>query len=164
MLEIEELKSVIEILKRLLKERGISYREVGVRLGLSESGVKKVFASEDVSYVRLAQIADILGLKILDLLAEIQETTFENVRFTVQQQEQFLKDPQLFAVFYKLVIERLSVTQMSQQLMLNEIKTFSYLRRLDELQLIELYEGSKIKLPPLRMVRNFGDGPFLSKI
>ena len=164
MTESHELKNLMKALKRLLKEKGISYRELGRHLGITESGVKKIFASQDASFQRLAQIAHVLGLKIFDILEDIQQSTFENVQFSPEQQEQFLKDPLLFPLFCKLVIERTSAEDARTELGLSEQKFFSCLRRLDELNLIQLFAENKIKIPPVKMVRDFGDGPFMRQL
>ncbi|MEK6579153.1 MAG: hypothetical protein AABZ55_07990, partial [Bdellovibrionota bacterium] len=41
---------------------------------------------------------------------------------------------------------------------------FHYLRKLDELGLIRLNPGGGVRLPRLRNVRTFGDGPLIRKI
>lgn len=159
-----EYKAIMSILKRLLKERGISYKDLGKSLGLSESGVKKIFGSEDSSFGRLSEIAAVLGLKIFDLLEEAQTAHLEKLSFTEAQQNAFLKDYVLFSVFYKVTFERLSPEEAQKALGLTEAKIFRYLKRLDEIGLVDLLPGNKIRPPALRAVRNFGDGPFLRKL
>lgn len=159
-----EFKSLMIVFKRLLRERKISYAELGKKLGISESGVKKVFVSEDGSYTRLSQIANILGVKILDILEEIEQTSLVNAQFSKEQQAFFLKEPQSFSLYYKLVIERLPVDVAKKNLGLSDRLLFRYLKQLDELNLINLMPENKIKIPPIKMIRNFGSGPFLSKL
>lgn len=159
-----EFKSLMIVFKRLLRERKISYAELAKKLGISESGVKKTFASEDGSYARLSQIANILGVKILDILEEIEQTSLVNVQLSKEQQAYFLKDPQLFSLYYKLVIERFPVDVAKRNLGFSDRLLFRYLKQLDELNLINLMPENKIKIPPIKMIRNFGSGPFLSKL
>lgn len=159
-----EFNFLLTALKRILKERGISYRVLGQKIGISESGVKNIFLSKDASYVRLTQIADVLNCKILDILEDIQHSKFENLYLSTEQQNLFLKDHLLFSVYFKLVLERASVEEVKAELELSENTLFKYLKKLDELKLLKLFPKNVVKLPPLKTVRNFGSGPFLSKL
>ena len=44
----------------------MSYQELAIRIRMSESGVKKIFAGEDVSLSRLSQICDALDVNLVD--------------------------------------------------------------------------------------------------
>ena len=43
-------------LKQALAEQDLTYGQLGRRIGMSESGVKKLFSAHDISLERLAQI------------------------------------------------------------------------------------------------------------
>ncbi len=160
----QDFKAITGVMKNILRERKITYRKLGAQIGLTESGIKKIFAAEDGSYKRLTQIANILGVNLLEVLGEIQQASLENVRFTQSQQNHFLKDPLLFSLYFKLVIERISAEEAKHELEFNDHNFFKYLKMLDDLNLIQLLAQNKIKIPNLKMVKSFGDGPFLSKL
>jgi predicted transcriptional regulator len=162
--ELVEFKALIKILKRILRERGMSYAELANLLSLSESGVKKIFASRDCSFTRLSQISRVLGFQISDILAELSQEKTRGTQFSPAQQEYFLKNPDVFKFFVKLVIERETVAEIKEKFHLSDERTFQLLKKLDDLKLIQLMPGGRPKLPPLFLVKNFGSGPLLEKV
>jgi transcriptional regulator with XRE-family HTH domain len=160
----EEFKSVIKSLKTVLKQRGLSYKDLANRMGMSESGVKKIFIGSDCSFSRLVEITKIIGIKMSDVLQEVEREELRPTRFSSAQQETLIKFPELFDFYVKLVIERNHVKEIQKESALTEAQLFKFLKRLDELELIRLLPEGKIKLPTISMVSNFGDGPLLEKI
>ena len=41
---MRDSERIVEVLKQVLKERGLTYRELGARIGLSEPTVKRMFS------------------------------------------------------------------------------------------------------------------------
>lgn len=158
-----EFKSLMTLIKALLRERGLSYRDLAKTLALSESGVKKIFSGVDCSYQRLASIAKVLGVKISDLLQEVEHQELKSVRFTAHQQAILLKNREAFYFYVKLVIERMSVEEIQLESRLSATQVFKYLKILDELDLIVLLPENKVKIPDISFVRDFGPGPLLEK-
>lgn len=159
----EEFKALLGVLKGLLKDRGITYRDLAKKLNLSESGVKKILSSDDCSFQRLVDIANVLGVKISDLLYEVEHQEMKSVQFTPKQQQVFLKDKDLFNFFIKLVIERMPVEDIQAESKLTKAQTFKYLKSLDDLSLIRLLPENKIKVPDISLISDFGTGPLLNK-
>ena len=58
---------LIEVVRKSLRERGLTYALVAKGLGLSESSVKRVFSQENLSLDRLDQICALMDLEIADL-------------------------------------------------------------------------------------------------
>ncbi|WP_413287704.1 helix-turn-helix domain-containing protein [Bdellovibrio sp. HCB337] len=159
----EEFKILIQRLKHLLRERGISYKELAKKMQMSESGVKKIFSADDCSFQKLVEITKILGITLSDLFQEIEREEMTSVSFTPEEQALFLKNKDLFHFFVKLVIERSSVEEIKKESKLTEAQAFKYLRTLDEAGLITLLPENKIQIPPISLVSNFGSGPLLEK-
>ncbi|MDH5492670.1 MAG: helix-turn-helix transcriptional regulator, partial [Myxococcales bacterium] len=67
------IPEIHETLKRLLRRRRITYRQLGSRIGMSESGVKKLLGGEDLSMVRLLEICEVLDLEVDELLRVARE-------------------------------------------------------------------------------------------
>lgn len=161
--QTDEFKSLMRLIKNVLRERSLSYRDLAKKLSLSESGVKKIFSGDDCSYQRLASITKILGLKISDLLQELEHQELKPVRFTTHQQTALLKNRAAFYFYVKLVIERLSVDEIQAESRLTSAQVFKYLKFLDELNLVVLLPENKVKIPEITLVRDFGSGPLLEK-
>lgn len=159
-----EFKALISLIKDILKERRISYGELAKQMGLSESGLKKIFASGDASFGRISQIASCLGLRITDLLAELENKDTHSVIFSDEEQKYFLKNPEAFHFFVRLLIERKELEEIEAEFKLTPATTFKHLKKLDSFGWIQLLPENKIKLPPLSLVKDFGTGPLLEHI
>jgi transcriptional regulator with XRE-family HTH domain len=162
--ETAQFHFIVGIIKSALKKKGISYRELGERIGLSESGVKKLFNGKDCSFNRLCEICDVIELPLTDLLHSFHASSPRDVDFTEKQQEFFLKNMDCFRFFWKLVYERWSVKKIQAHFELTERETFHYLKRLDEIGLIELHSGNRVKIQKIELIQWIGKGPLLKRL
>ncbi len=156
--------SLLPVLKRALKQRHVSYRELARKLGMSESGVKKLLSGGDISLNRLSEITGVLGMHISDLLKETEERDFTDVRFTAEQEAFFLDHRDYFHFYWKLVYERWSVAEIEEKLNLTAKQSFRYLKKLDELGFIVLGPQEKLKIPKVDRIRWASSGPLVQRI
>lgn len=159
--EPNEYRAAIEKLKRVLKQNGLTYRELARGIGLSESGIKKIFLAQDGSFQRLAQICRYIGLSLSEL---VEDKRTLSVGFTEQQQKEFLREPALFRFYWLLVYERRALSSLQELLKIGRAESFRLARRLDTLGLIQLLPGDRLRLPSVKAVRWVGDGDFLRAI
>ncbi|MCM2278472.1 MAG: helix-turn-helix transcriptional regulator [Oligoflexia bacterium] len=159
-----DFKLVLRILKSALKKNKIHYRDLARKIGMSESGLKKLFIAEDCSFNRLVQICNAIDVSLADVLASLKQMSAKEVRFSQEQQEYFVQHPECFYYFWKLVYERVTVEEIQRQFGLSEVDTFRYLKKLDELKLIQLHENNRAKIPKVQLVRWVGTGPLMRKI
>jgi transcriptional regulator with XRE-family HTH domain len=159
--EPNEYRVAIENLKQALKQRALTYRELANGIGLSESGIKKIFAAKDGSFQRLAQICRFVGISLSEL---IEDTRTLNVDFTEQQQIAFLKEPKLFQYYWLLVYERRQQSDVQNELQLSKAESFRLARKLDVLGLIKLLPDDRMRLPSIKAVRWTGHGEFIRKL
>jgi len=82
---------LINALKRGLRARGLTYRELAQRIGLSEAAVKRMFSRRAMSLLRLEQICEVLGVGLAELGAEAGRGAEPMARLT-RAQEQALRD------------------------------------------------------------------------
>jgi transcriptional regulator with XRE-family HTH domain len=158
---LNDYKMAISTLKMALKQRGLTYRELGKSINLSESGVKKIFLADDGSFLRLAQIARFLGLSLTELVSDQRMT---NVGFSEAQQSEFVNNPLLFKFYFLLVYERADLTSASKDLKLTNNEAFKLARKLDVLGLIKLLPGERLIVPSIKAVSWKGTGDFLAKL
>ncbi len=159
--DLNEYRLAIKALKKALKARGLTYRELGDGIGLSESGVKKIFAAQDGSFQRLVEICRFIGISHLEILNDGQVI---DVSFSKEQQKFFLDDPKLFYFYWQLVYERRSLVEARLSLQLTDKESHRLVRKLDALNLLKLLPGDRIRIPSIKAVRWAGDGEFVQKI
>ena len=158
---LNEYQVVIRNIKKLLKEQKISYKDLAKQLGMSESGIKKIFVSKDGSFLRMKQLCDSVGVSVYEML---QDTKSLDVTFSKRQQDEFLKDFVLFRVYWMLVYERGSIVEVQKKLSLSYKDMFKLMRKLDDLKLLKLLPNDRLQLPPIQAVHWIGQGDFINKI
>lgn len=156
-----DISVLIQNVKTLLKERKVTYKELATGIGISESGLKKIFSGADISLGRLSQVCKYVGVTLTEAL---QDQRSSQVDFTEKQQEEFLKAPALFNFFWLLAYERLSLDEAQIALKISTAEAFRLARKLDDLKLIRLLPNSRIRVPSIRAVNWTGSGRFLKKL
>lgn len=157
-----EYELAMDAVKAALKRQKLTYAELAKRLELSESGLKKILSATDGSFQRLAQICEVLGLSMRDVLAG-EDLTLD-VSFTLAQQEYLAANSVAFRLFWALVYERRPLQEAEKLAGLNGKEVFSVLRKLDQLNLLELLPGNRLRVPAVRPIRWVGDGPLIRKL
>jgi transcriptional regulator with XRE-family HTH domain len=150
-------------LKLALKRQRLTYRDLAKRLSLSESGVKKILTASDGSFQRVAEICDVLGLSMRELLVGDDEAMLE-LAFTPAQQEGLLRDPRALRLYWALVYERRPLAEAQKASGIPARDLFPALRKLDRLGLLELLPGDRVRVPAVRQVRWVGGGPLVDKL
>src|SRR5688572_1073045 len=105
---------LVHTLKRYLKLKGVTYKELARKLGQSESNIKRTFSQEALSLKGLEAICEAMGIELLELARmsrPVQETAES---FTKAQEEILAKAPELFAFFY-LILSGLSVPEITRR-------------------------------------------------
>lgn len=151
--------------RRVLKQRGLAYGDLARGLGMSESGVKKMFAHQDCSLSRLDQILALLDLELPELFDVAARPAFEEVALTDAQQRALLDDPTLLAVFWKLSVERWGEARIARELRIDATAMRRAIHRLDRLDLIVLEQpGDRVRLRHGDLVRWLPSGPLLDHL
>lgn len=136
---------IIETLKVQLKQRGITYRELALALGLSESAVKQMFATGDMNLSRLDRICDILSMDISDLVGAMNETRQRLTALTLAQEQMLIGNPKLLVMAY-CIINHWTFEQIIAGFEIEEPEGIQLLVQLDRMQLIELLPGNRAKV------------------
>lgn len=132
-------------LKAKLKARKVSYGELASRLGMSEANVKRIFSEESCSLSRLAQICDAIQLSLGELMRSAENVEPESFTLTKEAEGFFAENLDYFLFFRQLENENsLKLIQEKNELSPKEINR--YLKKLEELGLIERHPGDRVKL------------------
>lgn len=157
-------KIVIETLKHVLKVKKINYKTLGNEIGLSESGVKKLFTAKDISVGRLTQICDTIGISISDILTLAKEEEIKNVRLTPKQENMLYDNPLLFRIFWRLAIEERTPQEVQKLEKLQSQQLEKCLLKLENIDLIKVNKKREIISVHKGLYRWIGDSKLLNKI
>jgi DNA-binding Xre family transcriptional regulator len=148
-----QFPQILKVLKSALKNNGWTYRDLGARLKIPESTIKKMFIAKDWSFSRLQQVCEALNLDLADLLEAIREQEVMDIEFSEKQESLFKQEPRAFQLYWHLVYERQSAEQFQKKNGLERRDLFRLLRLLDTHGLIELHAGDEVRVPTVRPVR-----------
>lgn len=136
---------IVSELKRLLREAGLTYRDVARQLGLSLASVKRLFSTGDFSLERVDAICELLGVALREVLERAQERTAPTTQLTLTQEQEIVSDLKLLLVTW-LVLIRTPFEEIVRGYRLSEREVLRCLIRLDRLKVIELQPGNRVRL------------------
>ncbi len=152
-------KLLIHSLKRYLRHRRVSYRDLAVGLGQSESNVKRIFSQEAFSLDALERICEVAGTDLFELARMSHpEREQESQIFTLAQEQALARDSKLFVFFY-LLLGGLSARRIAEHYQFSKAEMTKCLVRLDKLGLIKLFADDKVRLLASKNIRWIGEGP-----
>jgi transcriptional regulator with XRE-family HTH domain len=126
-----------------MKEKGLTYSELAKVLGLSHSSVKRIMASESLSLERISIIADWLGMTVFELFELARNKDSPIHTFTTAQDALLAKEGLAAYIFLQLLVG-FSVDEIKKRDEISDAKMFGILRKLDQVELIQLNPDTKI--------------------
>ena len=71
---MSESTAIVQVLKRSLKTKGLTYKDIAKRVGLSEASVKRVFSAKTFTLQRLESVCAAIGMSMAELVRLASET------------------------------------------------------------------------------------------
>jgi transcriptional regulator with XRE-family HTH domain len=140
---------IVRGIKARLKARGVTYRELAARLGVSEPTIKRDLGRGNFSLQRLDGICDVLGVGVADLIAA--EDTSALTELSEQQEQALATNPRALVVTY-LIVNDWKFDDIVSTFQFDANELVSVLLKLDKLRIVDFR-------PPNRMrkltARNF---------
>ncbi|MFL6577710.1 MAG: helix-turn-helix domain-containing protein [Povalibacter sp.] len=156
---MSETAQIIDGLKRSLKTRGLTYKEVAKRVGLSEGSIKRVFSEETFTLQRLESICTAIGISMSELVRSATNSHEGGSQYlSLEQEQQLAGNSRLLACFYLLLNGR-SSEEIIQRMDLTERALRELYVKLDDAGLIELQPRLKARLRVGPVVSWRMDGP-----
>lgn len=142
---MNDTHAIFVALKKQLKAKKVSYGELALRLEMSEANVKRIFSEEACSLARLSQICDAIQITLAELMRSVEDIEPESFTLTKEAQAFFAENMDYFVFFRQLEDgQGLKLIQEKNDLSPKEISR--YLKKIEELGLIERHPGDRIKL------------------
>lgn len=136
---------VVKTLKRMLRARGLTYRDVASALSLTESSVKRLFSEQDFSLKRLDRLCELMEVDLATLLTEAGRNKTQIHTLTEEQEALLVSDIRLLVIAVCLV-NRWQVREILEVYDIDENQAVQALAKLDRFRLIELLPGNRVKL------------------
>lgn len=153
-----EIDRLIATIKRLLKAQGLTYRELGKRLALSEPAVKRMFSRQSFTLERVAEIAAVLGMSLAELADAAARSAPRLRTLTEAQERELVSEPKLLLVA-ACVLNGWTPPEIVGTYALTRAEAVKLLVRLDRMGLITLLPGDRVRLAVARDFEWLRGGP-----
>ena len=149
---------LVDILKRELRSRGITYAAVARHLGMSEASVKRMFARKEFTLSRLDRICECAGLEFSELARLIAPSDAVISQLGYEQEKEFVENHKLMLVAL-CTLNHWSFDDIVAAYDIAPAECIKLLARLDRLKFIELLPDNRIRLLVSRAFAWIPDGP-----
>lgn len=154
-------QTLVALIKAELKSAGMSYADLARELSLSESSVKRMFASGgEMPLSRLDDICRALKLEFAELARRMAEQQPLRRELTLAQERAVVADPKLMLMAI-CCLSQWTFEQVLASYRLSEAEATRYLAQLDRLGIIELRPLNRYKLKLAKTFRWRAQGPVM---
>jgi len=155
---LDETHQLIDALKRCVKARGLTYRNLAGRIGLSEASVKRIFANRSFTIRRLEQVCKAMDMSVTELIRMIDRSAGAITMLSVEQEAALARDIALLSYFY-LILNGWADKEILLEYEFDEAQLERLRNRLIELELAESLPRRRIRLRVGRRLVWRPDGP-----
>ncbi|MEO0600026.1 MAG: helix-turn-helix transcriptional regulator [Myxococcota bacterium] len=139
------MATILQTVRAVLRARGLRYRDLAERLGVSEVTVKRWMRASDLSLGRLSRIAEALGTDVFSLLELAGEGRQESFELTEHQERELAAHPRLLTA-WEALRRGYAPIAIVEAMGLDESAWIDVACQLDALGLIELHPGNRVRL------------------
>jgi transcriptional regulator with XRE-family HTH domain len=150
--------ALVEVLKRELRSRGVTYAQVARKLNLSEASVKRMFSRRDFTLKRLDQVCQLTQADFSDLARTLSREEALISRLTPEQEKEIVSSVKLFLVAV-CVLNHVPPEQIVEIYDVSQAECVQMLVKLDRIGFIRLLPGNRIRLLVSRDFAWLPDGP-----
>ena len=154
-----ETTRIMRELKRMLKARGITYADLGRRIGLSEPSVKRMFSRASITLGRLERVCRAIDATVLEV-ARLAGGNGSPAADTLSwdQEAELAANPGLLGCFYLLINGR-RPAELANELSVDDRQVRRWLAQLNALGLVELRSRYRAKITTAPSIARRKDGP-----
>lgn len=137
---------IIQTIKKELKSKGVTYKDIALYMKMTEAGVKKLLSKDDISFNKLKLICDLLQISPVDLLSVVDESETETHTFSEKQIKFFLNNKQYFHFFMKIAYEQKNPRVIQAEYKLSAKSLSHYLKALENIGLIKRHPYDRTQI------------------
>ena len=150
--------ALIDVLKRELKARGITYARAARELGVSEASVKRMFSQKNFTLKRLDAICRAAHIEFSELTRTLHHEETQISQLTHEQEKEIVANKKLFLIAV-CALNHVTFEQIVNAYDIPKAECIQLLTRLDRLKFIELQPNNRIRLLVSRTFSWLPDGP-----
>jgi len=150
--------ALVEVLKRELRSRGVTYAQVARKLGLSEASVKRMFSRKEFTLKRLDQVCQLTHSDFSDLARTLNREENLVSQLTHEQEKEIASSIKLFLVAV-CALNHVTPEQVVAIYDISRAECIQLLVKLDHIGFIQLQPNNRIRLLVSHDFTWLPDGP-----
>jgi DNA-binding Xre family transcriptional regulator len=155
---MSQTTQLIDTLKKILRERKITYADVATHLNLSEANVKRMFSKRHFTLNRLEAICSLANADLGYLIARMHEGSMIIDELTLEAERELIGNVKLL-MMAQLLISRWTLDDIVTTYTFDEHEAVRLLAKLDRLGVIELLPGNRVRTLVSRDFKWIQNGP-----
>ncbi len=141
-----EQKNIMDSLKKIVKQKKITYQDISKSTEIPESTLKKIFSGRDCSLGVILKICHAINIELSDIIRESQIDYHKDAFYFNEEQENYLCD-NLDAYWVILqVYRKRGIKKIRKDYNREPFRLDGIIRELERLKLIERHPGDILKL------------------
>jgi transcriptional regulator with XRE-family HTH domain len=137
---------LIKTLKKYLKAKGITYKQLADEMELSEASIKRLFSKQTFSLSRLEAVCRILDIDFYDLALMDKERNRKTLKKLTIEQEQILINDEKLLIFLYFLINGWTVALIIEEYDYSEVEAIQMLSKLEKMGVLELYPNNHARM------------------
>ena len=142
---MNQTSAILETLKKYLKAKGITYRQLAAKMGLSEASLKRMFSKQIFSLTRLEEVCRIMDIDFYALAVRDKERSWETARTLTIEQERILLNDEKTLLFFYFLINGWGIQQIIEEYDYSEVETTRMLGKLEKLGVLEHHPNNNVR-------------------
>ncbi|MDX1342578.1 MAG: helix-turn-helix transcriptional regulator, partial [Reinekea sp.] len=155
---MSQTAQLVDTLKKLLRERKITYADVAAHLDLSEANVKRMFSKRHFTLSRLEEVCALANADLSYLMTRMHEGSMIIEELTLEAEKELVGNIKLL-MMAQLLINRWEMDDIVNTYTFEEHEVTRLLAKLDRLGIIELLPGNRVRNLVSRDFKWIHNGP-----
>lgn len=153
-----QVKQIITALKGVLREQGVTYKQLAHEFNVSESTIKRQLTNERLSLRRLQELCDFTDTNLFDLVQIIDREQQRADILSYYQEQRLVSEPILLLVCIACA-GNLSFQTICQRYEFGDEELAEHFNKLDKLGIVDLLPGQRYRLNVSKDFRWLPQGP-----
>ena len=141
---MSQTAQLVDTLKKLLRERKITYSDVASHLNLSEANVKRMFSKRHFTLNRLEEVCTLANADLSYLMSRMHEGSLIIDELSLEAEKELVANVKLL-MMAQLLINRWELDDIISTYTFEELEVTRLLAKLDRLGIIELLPGNRVR-------------------
>jgi transcriptional regulator with XRE-family HTH domain len=141
-----QVEKLLGALKQLLRARGLRYRDIAERLGVTERTVKRWLADRGLTMNVAEDLCGVLGMSFIELCEFAKDDLDTRPQRLSREQERLLFSDLQLGLVFMLLMRGWTAYEIQRECGLPEATLVGHLVRLERIKLVQLLPGNKVRL------------------